>query len=142
MKLSNEYKSIEITIDSYEFPYHETNEFHDNNWLNVKAICEDEVLVEDGVDACLLTSELQDVLKGLNKALIGETYRSSFLEPTFFMEVKPTQNDIQVMISFHLPNRHLFDVKTVISKEALNEMIEEVKHMVSQFPIRQKQLFN
>lgn len=142
MKLKNEEKSIEITIDSYEFPYHETNDFHDNNWLNVKAVCEDEVMVDDGISACLFTMELQELKEGLSKALVGKPYSSDYTEPDLEIEVIPKQETIFMRIAFALPNRYIFEVESDITKAQLDEMISDVSAMIKAFPIREKKILN
>lgn len=142
MKLANDEKSIEISIDSYEFPYHETNNDYDNNWLNVKAVCEDEVLVEEGIEPCLLTSELQSLLKGLSKALVDVPYTSAFTEPGFVVTAVPKGDVVDMMISFYLPNRYAFEVSSTITKRELDAMVSDVKAMCEAFPVREKRMLN
>lgn len=142
MKLENDEKRIEITIDSYEFPYHETNDVYDNNWLNVKAVCEDEVLVDEGIDPCLLTDELRELRDGLSHALMQKEYVSSFIEPTLHIEAKPQGEQIWIRISFALPNRNVFEVESIISKSQLDEMVSDVSEMVNAFPKREKRILN
>lgn len=136
MKISNGEKSIEIRMDSYEFPFHETTTFHDNNWLNVKAICEDEVLVEEGVSACLLSQELVSMYDGLTQVLMGSSYQSDFIEHDLFIKANPNEKGFEVTISFHLPNAFVFEVNAFMTKKQFEEMVSDVKAMSECFPIR------
>lgn len=142
MKFENSEKSIEISIDSYEFPYHETSSFEDNNWLNVKAVCEDEVLIEEGIDACLLTSEVETLRDGLGKVLLGKPYESQFIEPTLFIKAQPKGKQVLMLLSFHLPNRHVFEVETEVSLEQIDAWLEEIKAMIKAYPVRKKRMLN
>lgn len=142
MKLENDEKSIILTIDSYEFPYHETNDVYDNNWLNVKAVCEDEVLIDEGIDACLLTDELRELRDGLSHVLVNQEYHSSFTEPTLQVSAKPQGEQIWMRIAFALPNRHLFEVESIVSKAQLDAMVSDLSAMVKAFPKREKHILN
>lgn len=142
MKIANDEKRMEIIIDSYEFPYHETNHDADNNWLNVKVICEDEVLVEEGIDSCLSTQELVDMRNGLSKALLDVPYESDFMEPSLYIKALPHEDVVDMMISFHLPNRYVFAVFTTISKQELDAMVSELSSLCKAFPIRKKKRLN
>lgn len=142
MKLENDEKRIEIIIDSYEFPYHETNDDHDNNWLNVKAVYEDEVLVDECIEACLLTWELPKLRDGLSHALVGKAYTSSFMEEILKIEVTPAQEQSRMRICFAPAYRSSFEVEGIISKHELDAMVSDVGTMIKAFPIREKKRLN
>lgn len=142
MNIVNGEFRIDISIDSYEFPYHETNEYHDNNWLNVKAICEDDVVMDEGIEPCLLTSELVDLYHGLSKVLKKQSYHSNFLEPNLKIDVEVKEEQIIFSISFQRKQKEQFHVEAVYSMKQLDELINDVKAMVDNYPIREKKMYN
>lgn len=140
MKLSTEQKNINILIDSYEFPYHKTNTEEDNNWLNIKAICEDEVLIEEGIQPCLMTFELTDLLLSLQAVASAKQkeFESDFVEDILQIKVKPHEDGIALYISFLLP--HHYDNPFVFVKRMtllqLQDWINDLQEQAEKFPPR------
>lgn len=141
MKFENGEYSLEISIDSYEFPYHETNDFYDNNWLNVRIVCEDDVLEESIVEPCLLSSELADLGQGLSKVLLYQDYIADFLEPILEMQFIWKQEHLHVLIVAHLANRD-FKVEKQMNIKDIDALVSEVKQSVIIYGIREKKLLN
>lgn len=142
MKLQNDEKHIEISIDSYEFPYDENSIYEDNNWLNVAVAWEDEVVIENAISPCLTCMELQDLCRGLSGALIGSAYTSAFSEPDLTIKAIPRDAHIAMEITYAKPGHQRFAIHSDVSKTELDEMISDVHEMCRRFPIRQKKLWN
>ncbi len=142
MKLIQADKRFELHIDSYEFPYDENGANEDNNWLNVAVEWEDEVLVENAVSPCLLTSELEDLIRGLGKVLLNECYQSAFLEPDLEVSAMPVQEQVQLAISYAKKGRSRFYMDALISKQELDEIISDLHEMSMRFPQRKAKLLH
>lgn len=142
MKLIQDDKRFELRIDSYEFPFDENGLDEDNNWLNVAVEWEDEVLVENAVSPCLLTSELADLIKGLGSVLLGENYQSAFLEPDLEIAAASMRDQVEMKISYAKKGRSRFYMEALITKAKLDELISELHEMALRFPVRKHQLLH
>lgn len=142
MKLTDGIKRIEFRIDSYEFPYDQHSIYEDNNWLNVYVEWEDDVLMENGVSPCLLTSELKQLCDGCSKALIGQPYQSSFLEPNLNMAITPKEDLFYVKLSFAMPGRNRFEVACTVTKAIIDEFVSDLHAQCILFPERKNTMLN
>lgn len=142
MKLTYGAYQIELTIDSYEFPYDRYGDYHDNNWLNVHVRWEDDVIEEEGISSCLMTTELLELHKGLSQALLGTPYDSEFLEPDLEIHVHPKQEGIDVDIAYTRPGRNTLPFHAQITQDQLDRLISEVHELCIAFPERKNTMLN
>lgn len=142
MKLVLGEKQLELTIDSYEFPYYQYNTYEDNNWLNVHVEWEDDVVREDGTTPCLTTSELNQLYEGLGKVLMGTDYHSDFLEPDLDIHLTCRQEQIQVEFTYTKPGRTPFHMEGAITKMQLDHMVSELHELCVSFPERKNTMLN
>lgn len=136
MKLIQGDKRIEITIDSYEFPYDEHGFYEDNNWLNVAVEWEDEVLQEKAVSPCLLSDELEQLYQGLGNVLLGKDYEASFIEPDLTLCAKWENQELHMHVSYAKKGRSRFYIDAVITLAQLDEMISDLHAQYCRFPKR------
>ena len=142
MKLIQQDKRFELSIDSYEFPFDENGFAEDNNWLNVVVEWEDEVLCEQAMSPCLSTSELQELCKGLGRVLLQDTYTSSFAEPDLTVQGQPLGDNVQIQVSYAKKGRSRFYMDAIITKEELDHIVSDLHEMCKQFPTRSRKILH
>lgn len=132
MKLKTQQKNIEIIMDSYEFPYDKDGQTEDNNWMNVKVICEDEIVKEEGISPCLLTWELTALIDSLQEYIDGKitSYTSDFIEPNLVIRLQPMEEDTACYISFLLPHHN--DPFVFVKRMVKDELVEVVNNFKMQ----------
>lgn len=139
MIISEYKKQLEIQVDSYEFPYDKKGKKEDNNWLNIKAIWEDEIVRIEGIVPCLTTMELMCLIEEMETFIQYQEdyYESHFLEPNLTIKLKKCDDAYAFYGSFLFKNENepYILVKQMILDE-VQEMIQEFKAMLEKFPIR------
>lgn len=145
MILHQENKSIEFTIESYQFPEEKSSkeEFnYDANWLVCVVHYSDAEINETYRDACLLTDELADMAEMLLKIHDGseDGYISEFMEP--YLQVAAARVDEKILIIFkfdHKTSNGVWkhrQIVTLLSQDDTAEIVQALKDLVNRYPKR------
>ncbi len=138
-------KSIEFSIDSYEFQEFELTkeEFeYDANWLMCEVKYSDGEISETYTDPCLLTDELADMTEMLSKILDGteDGYISDFMEPYLKVSAARADDKIAVVFQFaYYSTKKTWKkrkITTLLSQEEAAEMVQSLKELVEKYPVR------
>ncbi len=138
MRVFSKNKIMDFAVIGYQFPDHivsgESYD-HDANWL----ICEIKYAEDDCnhvyTDACLLTYELQELTKAMQKILNKEedAYISEFLEPNLQIAIARVEEKVVFTI------RYVYDItdkrwnKRIVSSVMDAEMAQQAFHELTKF---------
>ncbi|MDE6667566.1 MAG: hypothetical protein K2K38_04365, partial [Clostridia bacterium] len=105
MLISDNSKSIDFSIISYEFPREKSlkKEFnYDANWLLIKVVFSDENINKIYTDICLLTCELSELVNALQQIINSSenSYMSDFMEPYLSVCITKVDEFINFALSF------------------------------------------
>ena len=145
MNIRNQGKEIVFGIDSYQYPWEKPDGEgdYDANWLMIKITYSDSDGSQEYTDPCLLTWELCDVIRELEKIINGEEslYVSEFLEPYLKFSFMKVGENIGIGISFVYDttdgiwkDRRLAESFTV---ETAKDILEELKMLNKKYPIKE-----
>ena len=98
---------------------------------------------EEYRDACLLTYEFEDFIKGFSNVLAGKEtrYISEFMEPNLKFSIEIADNKILLSMEFCAANETALKsrkVSEVITKERAKEIVEELRLLFARFPQRER----
>ena len=145
MIIRNKNESLSFEIEDYQYPEHKSQEKgydYDANWLMVAIKYSCEETLEEYKDACLLTYEFEDLYEGFLNVLAGKEslYISDFTEPYLKIAIATADERIVFGMGFvYEANKSVWKsrkVSEVFTKEKAEEIVEELRFMLSRFPQR------
>ncbi len=138
-------KSLVFEVEGYQFPQaqKEPEGFdYDANWLMVKICYSDENGEEEYEDACLLTYELESIIKGFSEIISGKEslYISEFMEPYLkIVFTKAGDCFLLGMVFVYDTSGGVWKERKLsetITQEKALEIVDEMKSMGAHFPQR------
>ncbi len=145
MLLRNKIEELSFEVVRYEFPNHKSQEKgydYDANWLVARITYADGTISREYEDACILTSELEELIHGFSKVVSGveSLYISDFLEPYLKFVIANADEDILLGVEFvYDTNDGIWKshkIASFIPNETALTYIAELKAMLAQFPER------
>lgn len=146
MFIQDENARIEFKIIGYQFPNSPKSKKgdynYDSNWLTIEFICESENSRNVYTDSCLLTCELEDTLKSLEKIINAEetAYISDYMEPYLKLAIAKTNDKFVVILFFVCDVKdnkwQSITVSETVSTERLIRFKEELEEYLKCYPQR------
>lgn len=139
MKIENGNKNFELCIDSYEFPFDKKAMVEDNNWLNIKLVWEDDVLLQEGIVPCLTTYEVNALLDGMHSVLnqTKQDYESKFMEPNLNIRIRQHEGAFAFYMSFLMKHHNdPFVFVKYMEYDELHAFIMDLESQMKKFSVR------
>ena len=129
-------RNADFRITGYEFPEMEIkteDDFWDCNWLNDEVVYQNKTFSYSGI----LTAELEDLIKGINKVLLGKENRYQLIpmEPGVRFIVEKFENKYKFAMMFYVDFKEQ-KITQILSKKDLQEKNRELKEFLKLYPIR------
>jgi hypothetical protein len=158
MRLTNSKGDVfELKIIGYQFPHHEDHEY-DSNWLQVQIQCRLNGHTWIANDPCLLTWEMEGLLKWFKKVGNRELVRRmrwSFLEPYLSFKLVSAVEGQKLWVCLqqyyrpswaYLPYIDFddddFHLEFPVSEVSFDQVINSLQAQLQKFPIRAEHLVN
>ena len=113
------------------------DDYHDGNWLRMTAYCDEEAWISGSY---ITAVEMQGWLKFCEDLAKGhdETAELEFLEPELEIQLtnKPDRKIEMVVTISHQPYEQKHRCKYKFATSALARMIQDLKTIVSKYPVR------
>lgn len=138
-------RSIELIINSYQFPKEKTvdNEYnYDANWLVCEIKYSENDFTEVYSDACLLTCELEELAEALLKILNGDDsgYISDFIEPYLNVSIAKAGDKVLFIVHFVYDTSNGIwrkrKVTSLVDKEHATHILHELVEFQKKYPQR------
>ena len=118
-------KSIQFSINNYEYPTEKSSQKgdfnYDANWLICEIKYTEDDFTEFYSDACLLTYELEELATSLSKILDGKEsgYISSFMEP--YLQISMARAEEKILFIIHF----VYDTTKEWKKRKITSLVEK-----------------
>lgn len=145
MKISNEDKTLDVSISGYEFPGEKSDneEYnYDANWLIVRVAYKDGAEEHIYQDSCLMTDELKELANELEAVLDRKEmlYISDFMEPYLRIAIVPTESSFIVAIQFVYDTTDgiwkSHKVSQALTPEQASSLLAELRELKQRYPVK------
>ena len=151
MLFTQDDKKLSLRIVGYQFPEITKNSFYDDgNWLNLEIsyTANSQSNPRTRIDACIETWEVDSLAKTLKQMLDGTQtqYVSDFLEPYLEISITRVEDKFQFDCSYCYEidkndDWKTWEVSTLLDKNQVTELIDELTNTCATYPIRPHNLF-
>ena len=151
MLLIQDDKKLNIKVVGYQFPkIGKNSHYEDGNWLNVEFtyMSNSQSNPRTSIDACIETWDVDHLAKTLKQLLDGTQtqYVSDFLEPYLELSITRVEDKFQFDCSYCYEidkndDWKTWEVSTLLDKNQVTELIDELTNTCATYPIRPHNLF-